>query len=107
MLNEQDDYTEEFAVFSLFPFYNKQLTRQEYDDGCFYFMGKVIQLHQKAELRCRHLTPYNFIIAAKFSAFNNLAFDRTSRDVLNAVLRGELSNEDFNKYMLTFPKPVF
>ena len=107
VLNEQDDYTEEFAVFSLFPFYNKQLTRQEYDDGCFYFMGKVIQLHQKAELRCRHLTPYNFIIAAKFSAFNNLAFDRTSKEVLNAVLRGELSNEDFNKYMLTFPKPVF
>ena len=104
---EESDYTEEFGVFTSFPFYKRKITRQEFDDGCFHFMGRVIPLHQKAELRCRHLTRHNFIITAKFSAFNNQAFDRTSYEMLDAVLRGEVSSEDFNKYMAKFPKPRY
>lgn len=104
---EQYDYTEEFAVYTSFPFYKKKISRQEYDDGCFHFMGRVIPLHQKAELRCRHLKRHNFILTAKFSAFNIPAFDRTSHEMLDAVLRGEVNNEDFNKYMAKFPKPRY
>lgn len=104
---EESDYIEEFGVFTSFPFYKKKITRQEFDDGCFHFMGRVIPLHQKAELRCRHLMRFNFVITAKFSAFNSQAFDRMSYKILDAVLRGEVNNEDFNKYMANFPKPRY
>ena len=57
------------------------------------------------ETRCRHLTDYNFIIAAKGSAFNNNTFDRTSGDYFKGLLDGSVTIGQFHDYLMTFPKP--
>lgn len=101
------DLTEEFAVYSSFPFLKKYITRNEFDDGCFRFFGRTIRLNGKAQLRCRHLAPYNFIIAAKFSAFNIQDFEIKSYDYFDEMLNGLHSNEELKKFMLQFPKPRY
>ena len=101
------DLTEEYAVYSSFPFIKKYITRNEFDDGCFSFLGKTIRLNGKAHLRCRHLVPYNFIIAAKFSAFNIQDFEVKSYDYFDEILNGLHTNEELKKFMLQFPKPRY
>ena len=98
-------YNEEFAVFKpswYMP--ERKISRQEYDDGTTMVNGRLTYLHGRAKLRCRYLTPYNFILSAKFSPFNCLDFDRTSGEVFKGMLDGTISNEEFNKYMSVFPK---
>lgn len=98
-------YSEEFAVFKLSPFTRERLiTRQEYDDGAFMSNNRHIYLNGRAQLRVRYLTPYNFIIAAKFSPFNCPNFDRTSGAYFKGMLNHSISNEQFNSYMSGFPK---
>lgn len=101
------DLTEEFAVYRSFPFFRRYITRNEFDDGCFRFLGRTIHLRGKAQLRCRHLMPYNFVIAAKFSAFNNLDFEVKSDDFFDEMLQGMHSNEDLKRFMMQFPKPRY
>ena len=60
---------------------------------------------ENIESRCRFLTDYNFIIAAKGSAFNNPIFDRTSGGYFKDLLDRKISIEDFHKYLMQFPKP--
>ena len=50
------------------------------------------------ESRHRFLTDYNFIIAAKGSAFNNAEFESTSEIYFKGLLDGTISIEDFHKY---------
>lgn len=65
----------------------------------------TIDLKNRYECRIRSLTPYNYIIAAKQSAFNNPEFDRTSGIVLDGMLDGSVTKEQMNEYMMKFPKP--
>lgn len=98
-------YDEEFAVFKpswYLP--ERKITRQEYDDGSIMLFGKHVYLNGRAELRLRYLTPYNFIIAAKFSPFNCREFDRTSGEYFKGMLNGSITNNQFNDYMDRFPK---
>ena len=66
--------------------------------------GAHVQLHGRAKLRLRYLTPYNFILAAKFSPFNCNEFDRTSEEYFKGMLDGTVDNETFNEYMEKFQK---
>lgn len=101
-------YDEEFAVFKP-SWYSpeKKITRQEYDDGAAMIGGRHVQLHGRAQLRLRYLTPYNFVLAAKFSPFNCNAFDRTSEVYFRGMLDGTIDKETFNEYMEKFPKRNF
>lgn len=102
------DLTEEFAVYRSFPFFRRYITRNEFDDGCLRFLGRTIHLLRgKAQLRCRHLMPYNFVIAAKFSAFNNQDFEVKSDGFFDEILLGMHSNEDLKRFMMQFPKPRY
>lgn len=101
-------YDEEFAVFkSKWYLPERKITRQEYDDGSVMVKGKSEYLNGRAKLRLRYLTPYNFILAAKFSPFNCNEFDRTSEEYFKGMLNGAMTNEQFDEYMMKFPKRNF
>lgn len=105
MLDSQGYYDEEFAVFKpswYLP--ERKITRQEYDDGSAMVNGKPMRLHGRAMLRLRYLTPYNFILAAKFSPFNCHEFDRTSGEYFKGMLNGSISVKQFDEYMMSFEK---
>ena len=98
-------YHEEYAVFKPAWYLPEQkITRQEYDDNATIICGRHRHLNGKAQLRVRYLSPYNFILAAKFSPFNCREFDRTSEDYFKGMLDGTVTNEQFNEYMMKFPK---
>lgn len=97
---------EEYAIYKPCAFFYKKVTKQEEDDGSIKIFNRLIKMKREyIETRCRFLTDYNFIIAAKGSAFNNAMFDRTSGDYFNGLLDGNISIEAFHKYMMQFPKP--
>lgn len=100
-------YQEEFAVFKpswYLP--EKKITRQEYDDNATVIYGRHLHLNGKAQLRARYLSPYNFILAAKFSPYNCQKFDRTSEDYFKGMLDGTITNEQFNNFMMQFEKRI-
>lgn len=96
---------EEYGVYKPYPFYWKKITKQEEDDGSTKIFGKLVKMDKdKVESRCRFLTDYNFIIAAKGSPFNCQAFDRTSEPYFRGLLEKTVTDEEFNEYLLRFPK---
>lgn len=99
-------WDEEFAIYKLWGIIPIKITRQEYDDGYKVILGKTVHVGGKSELRTRYLKPYNFIISAKKSAYYNRKFEMTSEEVFDGMLRGEISVEEFNEYMMQFPKPL-
>ena len=97
---------EEYAIYKPCALFRKKVTKQEEDDGHTKIFGKLIKMKKEnIESRCRFLTDYNFIIAAKGSAFNNPIFDRTSGSYFKDLLDRKISIEDFHKYLMQFPKP--
>lgn len=103
-IEEQCAYTQEYAKYEICPLISKKITRHEYDDGCFTWFGKVVYLKGRAKLRSRTITPYSFIIAAKFSPYNCNEFNRTSEEKLELLRKGVVSKKSFNEYMMRFPK---
>lgn len=98
-------YSEEYGVFKIHHFFKKNVSRNEYDDGHTKFFGKIVSPTQKdQELRERFLTPYNFIITSFQSSFNCHQF-YDSDEYFNRLLNGEMTMEEFNDYMKSFPKP--
>ena len=67
-------------------------------------MGKSVSISDKSELRVRHLTEYNFVIAAKGSVYNNPQFDLNSNSMLWKMMERRISNKEFNDFMLSFHK---
>lgn len=97
---------EEYAIYKPLPFFGKKVTIEEKDDGSTKIWGLTKKMnHEHVEVRCRYLTDYNFIIAAKGSSFNNRNFDSTSEQYFKGLLDGTFSIEDFDNYMRRFPKP--
>ena len=96
---------EEYALFNPCRFSIKKITKQEEDDGYTKILGRTVDLRKRYECRIRSLTPYNCIIAAKQSAFNNREFDRTSDIMFEGMMNGTITKEQFNDYMMKFPKP--
>ena len=65
------------------------ISRAELDDGSAIIDGKLQTISDRAELRLRYVTPYNFVIAATGSPLLNPDYDRRLEDHLNAMLKGE------------------
>lgn len=85
--------SEEYAIFD-----EKLIKREEYDDGAALIDGKLIDTRGKMELRIRHLTPYNIIIAANGSPLNNSTFDARLETLLNGALASrEAATDALNK----------
>lgn len=100
-----DHVPEEYAVFKPYWFYHKKITKMEEDDGHTTIFGRTVDLKRRYECRIRTLTPYNYIIAAKQSSFNNRNFDRTSKWIMDGMLDGSISKDQLHEYMMKFPKP--
>lgn len=92
--------SEEYGLF------DKQLkvTRAEYDDGAAMVNGELIDFEGNTELRIRHITPYNFIIAAQNSPINNSKFDQTLKQLMNNILQGASSLEKVEEIISQLPK---
>ena len=80
------------------------VTRAEYDDGAALIDGKLVDFNSNVELRCRYLTPYNFIIAAHNSPINNNHFDAVLKNHLNLILERKSTLDDLVKIVLRLPK---
>lgn len=96
---------EEYAVYKPFAFFRKKITKQEEDDGSTKVFGRLVQMKRDfVETRCRYITPYNFIIAAKASPFNSSGFDASSKVLFKGLLEGNVSVEAFHEYLMRFPR---
>ena len=98
-------WDEEYGVFKLWGIIPIKVTRNEFDDGHKVIFGRTIYLGRNSELRIRYLKPYNFILSAKKSAYYNQDFEMTSDEMFDKMLEGKITAEEFNKYMMKFPKP--
>lgn len=83
MVNLYGEYHEEYAVYD-----GHAITRAEFDDGAAEIDGKIIDIMDKAEIRVRYLTPYNFIICAKWNPLNENKYDDAVESILNGMLKG-------------------
>lgn len=92
-------YSEEFGLFNNIP-----ITRAEFDDGAAVINGQVVPSNGQFQLRVRYLTPYNFVICAKFHPFNSNQGDLFTKNGLNAILKGFMSIEDFAQQSLILPR---
>lgn len=62
------------------------VTRAEYDDGAAIIEGHPVDILGRAKLRCRYITPYNFVIAPFESPINNKRFDVQFKAFLDDLL---------------------
>lgn len=105
-INEEHDLSEEYALFRYSKFISKKVSKSEEDDGHTKIFGRFIHMkNNQLEIRIRHLTDYNFIICAKGSGYNSKSFDMYSGKKFTALLRGQMSLEQFHsEFMAKFPK---
>lgn len=81
---EAYDYEEYGLVDGTLP-----VTRAEFDDGATIVGGNPVKIAERAELRVRLITTYNFLLAPHRSPINNDQFDGSLECLLDAMLRGE------------------
>ena len=78
-------YWEEFGLVD-----GKHLvTRDVYDDGSAVIDGCLQSILGRAECRSRHVTPYNFVIAAGGAPILSMEYDENFEVHLDAMLNGE------------------
>ncbi|NUJ80258.1 hypothetical protein HUN39_09475 [Methylocystis sp. FS] len=78
-------YSEEYAIVD-----GKHLiTRAQYDDGGAVIEGRLQDTRGRAKLRCRYVTPYNFIIAAGGAPIGQASYDQRLEEILDQMLNGQ------------------
>lgn len=87
-------------------FNGRAITPEERDDGAAVIDGKVVETHG-ATARTRYLSPYNFLITAKFSPFNSPRFCSETDAMFNAILKGYYKPEELFDYLCTYEKPKY
>jgi len=98
-------FDEEYAIYKPYWFYRKKITKQEEDDGATKVFSRLVRMKRNhIDTRCRFLTDYNYIIAAKGSSFNCNEFNRTSGQYFAGLLDGSVTIDEFNEYLMKFPK---
>lgn len=90
--------SEEYALF-----HDTPITRACYDDGSAEIDGEIVSL-EAAQLRVRYLTPYNFVIAPKFCAFNMHELESEAESLLNGMLQGQATAEDLVSFVEAAPR---
>lgn len=83
---------------SYFPYYWEEyglvdgkhlITRAEADDGSAMIDGKLQSVNGRLEIRARHVTAYNFIVAAAGAPLMSTKYDRQLQTHLNGMLKGQ------------------
>ena len=92
-----------YEEYGLFKGKNK-VSRPEYDDNAAVINGKIVELGKDVELRVRHITPYNFIIAPHSSPINNHLFDTELDNHLGLMLQGKATIEELIVKVNELPK---
>lgn len=90
--------SEEYGLFEQTP-----IRIEEYQDGATIINGEPVDVN--AELRLRYLTNYNLIITTKQSKYNSHKFDEDSKSLLNGILMGNNTAEEFIDFAKNFHKP--
>lgn len=103
MVKELDVVEEEYAVIKEED-RQIEISRAEYDDGHAEIDGEFVSIRGRASLRCRFLSPYNMIIAAKFSPYNCRLFCAGSDEYFNGLLKGTIDYHRFHSYLMGFPR---
>lgn len=81
--------TEEFARWK-----GGIITRAEYDDGAAMVDGQAVLDITSAELRARHLSRFNVIVAGKYSPFNDGVPEVLVENLMNHILQGVTSVDE-------------
>lgn len=79
------------------------ISQEDYMDGATVRGGKVKDI-SNAEYRSRHLSKYNFIIAAKGSPYNSNKFQSDSDLYFSGILNNEISHESFFDHLKGYDK---
>ena len=87
-------------------FKGKYIKRAFYDDGVAEIDGELIQLGDEAEVRIRHLSKYNLLIAAHDSSLNCNEFDNELTSLMNRALLDDDAVNDIVKQVGELPKRV-
>ena len=93
------EHHEEYAVYE-----GHAITRAEFDDGAAEIDGKIVDITGKAKLRVRYLTPYNFIICAKWNPLNENQYDDRVEDILNGILKGIRTIDELTALVEKIPR---
>jgi len=98
-LKSSDYIDEAYAIFR-----DRFISSNDHSDGATIIDGVPVELNGNALSRIRYLTPYNFIIAPKNSPINNGRYDIESEEILNKILKGELTLDDYIDFFMKLPK---
>lgn len=91
---------EEYGIFK-----DYFLTREEYDDGAKFIDGELVTLvNENAELRCRFLSRYNFIICALFNPINSNKNDSILENYLNDMLNKKIDIKNIIEFVEKLPR---
>jgi hypothetical protein len=90
---------EEFAIFQ-----GRYIKLSDWEDGATELDGEVVPLDETAVRRCRYVSRYNLIIAPLASPINNNLFDSKRDELLDGILRGDRSLEEFVQEFRLLPK---
>jgi len=82
----------------------KPIPISHFEDGATVRRGKVINIANNSERRCRFLTKYNLVIAPHKSPINNGQFDDKLEEILNSMLEGKSAIEDLESAVESLPK---
>ena len=80
---------EEYGLFDSIP-----ISKEEYDDGATLIDGRIVETVEKAVLRVRYLSKYNFVIASQLSPINSQAVDDKLQLLLGGMLKGLRNMDD-------------
>lgn len=83
------------------------ISGEEFDDGFADINGEIVEIQDKAEMRCHWLSPFNFVVCAKFSSINCDRFDLESRPIFEGLLNGSCDFEELHKLITSLPKPQY
>jgi len=99
--DSRGDYDEEYALFKPSRWQKpKPINRNDYDDGATMYRGRIVELKGRSQLRIRHITPYNFVIAAQNSPYNSHEFDRISGECMVEILKGNMTVQQFHNQII-------
>lgn len=103
--NSQNGFlTEEYAIHN-----GEKITKEEAYDGAIWKDGKHIYLNDNVEYRLRYITPYNFIICAKYNPINKSENDGKLKCLLDGILNDQNSTDElieFVESLVKHPKDI-
>lgn len=99
--NEDGFLQEEYALYN-----GQMITKAEAYDGVIYKDKKYVTLNGDVKNRIRYITPYNFIICAKYNPINinNYVIQNKINNMLNGILTNQNSIDEIIEYVKLLPK---